>query len=346
MKKRVTMEQIAEAANVSKGLVSRALTDRYGVSNEMRSFIKMKATELGYDFNKIKTKQVRKKKCCILISSRVLTRESYWQPIIRRMEEELSFVGIETHYFVHGEKQFSEDEQKKFREDDSGAYVVISKNMPFLMQELDKKKKPTVVIDPQFHVSTKFMQIKTSNYESSYEAAKYLIENGLKRILYFGSTTFSESFSERYAGVVQCVKDHAAEGASLSDLDIDNSGYAFAAPERLTRLLSSQPVDAVMCCNDLFAVSALKTIREMGMRVPEDISVIGFDNTVESRYVSPGLTTIEVPREKMGEDAAKLIAGAIGSGTADYTSLVLNCKLVRRGSVREKGGQDEEDRKA
>ena len=115
MNKRVTMEQIAEAANVSKGLVSRALTDRYGVSNEMRSFIKMKATELGYDFNKIKTKQVRKKKCCLLISSRVLTRESYWQPIIRRMEEELSFVGIETHYFVHGEKQFSEDEQKKFR---------------------------------------------------------------------------------------------------------------------------------------------------------------------------------------------------------------------------------------
>ena len=190
------MEQIAEAANVSKGLVSRALTDRYGVSNEMRSFIKMKATELGYDFNKIKTKQVRKKKCCLLISSRVLTRESYWQPIIRRMEEELSFMGVEPHYFVHGEKQFSEDEQKKFREDDSCAYVVMSKNLPFLMQELEKKKKPTVVIDPQFHVSTKFMQIKTSNYESSYEAAKYLIDNGLTHILYFGATTFSESFSE------------------------------------------------------------------------------------------------------------------------------------------------------
>lgn len=342
MNKRVTMEQIAEAANVSKGLVSRALTDRYGVSNEMRSFIKMKATELGYDFNKIKTKQVRKKKCCLLISSRVLTRESYWQPIIRRMEESLSFMGVEVHYFVHGEKQFSEDEQKKFREDDSCAYVVMSKNLPFLMQELEKKKKPTVVIDPQFHVSTKFMQIKTSNYESSYEAAKYLIDNGLTHILYFGTTTFSESFSERYAGVVQCVKDFAEEGAKLTELDIDNSDYAFAAPERLAQILKTEKIDAVMCCNDLFAVSALKTIKELGLRVPDDISIIGFDNTVESYLVSPELTTIEVPREKMGEDAANLISKTIETGKADYTSLVLNCKLVRRESVREKGEKDEE----
>ena len=92
----------------------------------------------------------------------------------------------------------------------------------------------------------------------------------------------------------------------------------------------------------MFAVSALKTIKDLGLRVPDDISIIGFDNTVESYLVSPELTTIEVPREKMGEDAANLIIKTIETGKADYTSLVLNCKLVRRESVREKGEKDEE----
>ncbi len=341
MGKKVTMEQIAAAANVSKGLVSRALADHYGVSEEKRSFIKMKATELGYDFGRIKTRAKKRRRCSLLISSRVLTRESYWQPIIRRLEDELSFAGIETNYFVYDENNFGEGDVQRLHGDGADAYVVMHKNFPFLMEELEKKKKPTVVIDPRFHMSSKFLQLKASNYDSSYEAAKYLIRNGLLRLLYFGSTSFSESYSERYQGAKACVDDMKSCGAMLSSLDIDNSDYAFAAPEKLKAILSAGNTDAILCCNDLFAVSALKTVKEMGLRVPEDISIVGFDNTVESSIVSPELTTVDIPREQMGAEAANYLIRTLESGKAQFTSLVLNCVLVKRRSVKEKVREDE-----
>ncbi len=334
MDKKVTMEQIAEAANVSKGLVSRALTDRYGVSSEMRSLIKMKAVELGYDFERIKTKSKKRMSCCLLMSSRVLTRESYWQPIIRSMEEALSFEGIDTDYFIYDETDFSEEDSRRLKSNDAGAYVIMHKNFPFLMRELEKKHKPTVVIDPQFHMAAKFLQIRASNYESSFEAAQYLIENGLRRLVYYGACAFSQSYRERYEGARDCVQEYAQLGATLESVDIDNSDYAFGAPEQLTAVIGDGHVDAVLCCNDLFAISALKTIKELGLNVPEDISLVGFDNTIESSIVSPEITTVDIPREAMGKEAARFVVDTAATGKANYTSLVLNCTLVKRRSVK------------
>ncbi len=337
MAKRVTMEQIASALNVSKGLVSRALTDTYGVSDEMRTLIRMKAVELGYDFNMIKTKKKKKIKIGLLISSRTLTREAYWQPIIRQLETTLLLCGIDMIYFIYDEKSFSESDRQNFRNMMVEGYVVISKNLPFIMEELEAANKPTVIIDPLFPYPSKFLQIKSSNFESAYEEAKYLLDNGLKHLLYFGSTTFSLSYLERYKGVEQCVADHSDDGATFYALDIDNSNYVFAAPERLSAMLREHDISAIVCCSDLFAVSALKTVKEMGLRVPEDISIVGFDNTIESTIVTPELTTVDIPREKMGEEAGKFLIEAIETGKIPYTSLVINCDIVKRQSVKERG---------
>jgi len=334
--KKVTMDDIAKHSGFSKGLVSRTLSGKYGVSEQTREKIFAVATELGYDLENKKYSQSQKKEVTIYITSHVLSKEIYWQSIIASLERRLQRASIHIGYQIFSEDKITSSENKRILESfNTYGRIIIHHNTKELMNLFVQKDIPTVIIDPKYDDDTKYFKIKSSNFESAYEATKYFINRGHKKLVYYGSPEFSYSFRERYEGMKRCCEDHNYLGVEFYEVLFSNENYEFEDNKTLEKVLSDHNITAILCSNDLVAISAYKAIGEIGKKVYKDISVIGFDNIYESKMLSPELTTCNVPRKLMGEETAKYLIDAINRESIKYASISLACEIIERNSVRD-----------
>ena len=103
----------------------------------------------------------------------------------------------------------------------------------------------------------------------------------------------------------------------------------------ITNALTNNPITAIVCANDIIAMNAIKTIYKLNKRVPEDISVIGFDNIRTGEYMDPRLSTFNIPRQEIGEEVAKYVANSIKSHQVALSQIVIRCDYIERDSNKE-----------
>ena len=281
--KKPTLDQIAKECGVTKGLVSRALGGKNNVSDETRDRIVRKATELGYDTTKLKAYKVSSNHVLLISSSRILFKEDFWQPIIASISTTLSRNNLIMEYFVFDEDKIDDDLLKRLKDSSCGAFIVIHVTIKSIMDIVISKNKPTVVVDPKTFYS-EVTQFKFSNYDSAYLAARRLIEQGHRNIAFYGSDSHSTSFRERHEGYMACMESHK-DIAKPYSLIFDNSQKNFADEDMLVNALTKNPITAIVCANDIIAINAMKTINRLNKKVPEDISIIGFDNIKSAFFI-------------------------------------------------------------
>lgn len=333
--KKATLEQIAKECGVTKGLVSRALGGKNNVSDETRERIIRKATELGYDTTKLKAYKVSSNHVLLISSSRILFKEDFWQPIITSISSTLSRYNLIMEYFVFDEDKIDDNLLKKLRETSCGAYIVIHITTKAIMDVVISKKKPTVVVDPKTFYS-EATQFKFSNYDSMYFATERLIQQGHKKIAFYGSDSHSTSFRERHEGFMACMETHKDIAIPYS-LIFDNKERRFANEDLLTSALKNNDISAIICANDIIAINAIKTINRLGKNVPDDYSIIGFDNIKAGELTMPKLSTFNIPRQEIGEEVAKYVANSIKSHQISLSQIVIRCDYIERDSNREIG---------
>lgn len=331
--KKPTLEQIAKECGVTKGLVSRALGGKNNVSDATREKIIRKATELGYDTSKLKVHKVSSNRVLLIGSSRILFREDFWQPIITAISSTLSRSNLIVEYFAFEEDKIDDVLLKKLKDSPCSAFILIHAAPKPIVDVLTSKNKPVVVVDPKtFH--SEATQFKFSNYDSTYLAVQRLIDQGHRNIAFYGSDSHSLSFRERHEGYMACMEHHKKEVTPCS-LIFDNENKLYANEELLTDALNKRPITAIVCANDIIALNAIKTINRLGKRVPEDISVIGFDNIRTGEFMTPKLSTFNIPRQEIGEEVAKYVANSIKSHQIPYSQIVIRCDFIERESNRE-----------
>ena len=328
--KKPTLEQIAKECGVTKGLVSRALGNKNNVSDETREKIIRKATELGYDTNKLKAYKFSSNHVLLVSSTRILFKEDFWQPIISSISSTLSRNNLIVEYFVFDEDKVDDELLKKLKNSSCGAFIVIHVTLKPIMDVLISKNKPTVVVDPKTFYS-ELTQFKFSNYDSAYSAARRLIEQGHKHIAFYGSDSHSTSFRERHEGYMACM-DANKERVVPYSLIFDNSEKNFADEEMLVNALENNPISAIVCANDIIALNAIKTIYRLHKQVPKDISIIGFDNIKAGELTTPALSTFNIPRQEIGEEVAKYVANTIKSHQISLSQIVVRCDFIERDS--------------
>ena len=328
--KKVTLEQIAIACDVTKGLVSRALGGKNNVSDATREKIVRKATELGYDTSKLKVHKVNSNRVLLIGSGRILFKEDFWQPIITSISSTLSHHNLITEYFVFDEDNIDDVLLKKLKESTCSAYIVIHVTPKSIMDVIINKKKPTVVVDPKTFYS-EATQFKFSNYDSIYLAVQRLIAQGHTNIAFYGSDSHSTSFRERHEGFMACMENHK-DMVKPYNIIFDNENKYYSNEEMLVEALNNNPISAIVCANDIIALNAIKTINKLGKQVPNDISVIGFDNIKTGEYVSPKLSTFNIPRQEIGEEVAKYVANSIKSHQIALSQIVIRCDYIERES--------------
>lgn len=176
------------------------------------------------------------------------------------------------------------------------------------------------------------MCVRTDGFQAAYMLGKHLLETGRKRVAYLGFPTARWNH-ERLQGVSSAL---AEAGLSVMQHSVDyptlEGGQAAAAG----LLMSGQRPDAVVCYNDLIAIGLMHEAQQLGMRVPEDLAVAGFDDIPVARFMTPSLTTVHMRSEEQGETAMRCLINAVTTGATD-TDILLEPRLIPRASTARRG---------
>lgn len=202
-----------------------------------------------------------------------------------------------------------------------------------LFLNVQRSGVPVVMVDRYIADAPEISYVTTDNYRGAVMATEHLMENGHRHIVCIQGTPYSTPVKDRVRGFTDTLRGHGVAEAEITvtgdDFSIRN-GYletqlALARPQRPT---------AILALSNLILLGVLKAVNESGLRIPEDISVVSFDDNPMFNYVEPAITCIGQPSDGIGTLAVKLLTQAIG-GTSDAPShLHLPPTLFARRSVR------------
>ena len=306
MAKAVKLADIAERVGVSTVTVSKALSGQKGVSEEVREKIRSIAEELGYQQPSAARKSQNHKNfnIGILISERFLVKyESfYWQmyhAVATRATAEECFTMLEV---IGKAEEESSRMPKLVQERKVDGIIVIGKMMDAYLQHMNTEAGIPVIYLDYYNGREASDSVISNSYYGTYELTYYLYRMGHRKIAYVGTLLAMESITDRYFGYQKALLELGLEqkkGWVLDDRHIETGEI-----DTVNMLQIPKDMPTAFVCNcDLTASFLIKKLKDNGYRVPEDISVVGFDN-----YLYPGLsdiqiTTYEVDLKEMAKKA-------------------------------------------
>jgi len=202
------------------------------------------------------------------------------------------------------------------------------------LEVLNNTKVPLVIIDRDIKGIKKDMVV-INNQKGGYAVTKYLIENNHKKIIFLGGPGYTMTAQNRFKGWKKAMQEANILDANLSfwgDFTIE-SGY-----KMIENILNTpNNIDAVFACNDLIAIGAMEAIDNKGLKIPDDISIIGFDGIYISKFTKPKLSTYQQPIYEIGKIAAELLINRIKKTKKPKTKkLVIDGNLIIRETVARK----------
>ncbi|HVV19339.1 MAG TPA: substrate-binding domain-containing protein, partial [Pseudonocardiaceae bacterium] len=194
---------------------------------------------------------------------------------------------------------------------------------------------PVVAIDPTGRTATNVPSVGATNWTGALTATEHLIGLGHERIAFIGGPSHLQCSHARGDGFRSAMRAAALpELVEVGDFSHEAGQRAMAALLDLAR-----PPTAVFAGNDQQALGACQAIRERGLRIPEDVSVIGFDDLPIARWTNPPLTTIRQPIAEMAAQATRMLLRYLDTGTFDTQRIELSTELVVRASTAPPGGR-------
>jgi LacI family transcriptional regulator len=326
---RVTIAAIAAEAGVSVPTVSRVLNGRIDVAAETRTRVEHLLEKHGYQRRGLGLGSRAN-----LIDLVFNDLDSPWAvEIIRGVEEVAHDAGVgmvvsANHNQVTSERRWWQNVQARASD---GIIVVTSHLQPKLEAEVHRYL-PTVVVDPSGHPSIDVPTIGATNWAGGLSATEHLIELGHRRIGLIAGSPRLQCSRARLDGYRA-----ALEAAGLEfDHDLVYTGdfrheSGFIGAKQFLQL--PQPPTAVFASNDSMAFGVYEAARQHGLRVPSDLSIIGFDDLPEARWSSPPLTTVRQPLAEMGALAARTVLRLVHGESIESLRLEMSTKLVVREST-------------
>lgn len=357
MTKTVTIKDIAQMAGVSSGTVSRVFNNRSNVDEELRQRVLKAASELGYFGLQREHAQMPAqtqtgsgekglKEVGFLLSTTRYSHtdallDSFWAHILHGAEVEAQKSGVKVAYrSMSNLSQNLDTLLSRIYEMRLGGILLVGPERPEVIRLLQEVKVPLVLLDdylPDFAIDA----VVADNLGGAKLIVEHLIHNGHRSIAFIGGQLLPGS---RYVNEVYTIQCRALgyrialEQAGIPlDYDLFESSPTLHAEESYKackRLLErNASFSAIFCANDPIAVGAAQALYEAGLRVPDDISLVGFDDDMAGSMVPP-LTTIGINKEAMGALAIKTLLARMRDPLAPNVLITLPVDLIERVSVR------------
>ncbi len=332
-KRNATIIDVARKANVSIATVSRYLNSTSYVSDEKRRRIAKAIHELGYKPSRF-AKALRKQRLFVIgiIAPNIIG--DYYAKIVNTASMHANMKGYETIISITSNDKELEDRVLDFFITRRVDGVIVCTPTMEILEKLLSLNVPVVAVDWSDPVGDYDIDSVTiSNKKAAYKMVKYLYSMGHKKILIITGRNDIPSSNERLEGVLEFQDRYP-------DLNLDIREGSFSPKngyEIAKEFIESGSIDvtAIFAFNDMMAFGALNALHEKGFKVPDDISVVGFDNSYISKYTIPPLTTMKQPKKEIGITAVNILIERIESTSFKMRrEVVLPHKLIERRSVK------------
>ncbi|OBT24042.1 DNA-binding transcriptional regulator CytR [Vibrio splendidus] len=327
-----TMKDVAQLAGVSTATVSRALMNPEKVSVSTRKRVETAVLEAGYSPNTL-ARNLRRNESKTIITIVPDICDPYFAEIIRGIED----AAVENDYLV----LLGDSGQQKKRESSfvnlvftkqADGMLLLGTDHPFDVSKPEQKNLPPMVMACEFAPELELPTVHIDNLTSAFEAVNYLAQLGHKRIAQISGPTTATLCKFRQQGYQQALR---RAGVSMNPAYSTVGDFTFEAGAQAVRQLLALPEQptAIFCHNDAMAIGAIQEVKKLGLRVPQDLSIVGFDDIQFAQYCDPPLTTISQPRYEIGRQAMLMMLDLLKGNDVQAGSRLLEAKLVVRGST-------------
>ena len=329
----VRIKDVAKRAEVSTATVSRVINEQY-VSPDLKKRVVEAIDELGYrpDYY---ARGLRTNRTFTIGMVLPDISNPHFPLIFRGAEDELRKhnVNLLMANSDGNSKYELEAIRMLFSKHIDGLLFISSGHNSDIEREIVGSNVPTVFVGRKW--AGKFSSVTTDNNQAMKAMLDYLFSNGHRNFLYLGGPENISSASERTRATTNFIESKSGVDAIFSHGSFTyESGY-----ERTLTMLSGERgrFDAIVCANDLIAYGAIDACKQMGIRIPDDVSVTGFDDSFTAEHFSPSLTTVALPTFEMGRRAAEILSQFIDNSRTRKVEIVLSGSVVIRNSTRKRG---------
>ena len=338
---KITMKDIAKRLNVSINAVSIALNDKPGVSDEMRLQILRTADEMGYINQKKQYLSIfSKSNICVLMQSYYANTGHFYSIVLCSIVEQAKNFGYFSILNYFEDNDFHMPECIVDRK--VAGVLVVGKISDSHLKALKKVGIPVVLVDFT-SLGDPCDCVLTHNRQGGYMLTDYVVLKGYKTIGFFGDLDYSFSFQDRFMGYKQALIQNQIVSSEEVDSYIEEHSFlhniekyilANEITEILKILKSKKLPEVLICANDSNAFAVISALKDMGLKIPEDIGVTGFDDTPLCEKANPQITTVQVQKELMGQVAVSNLMDRIHRKENTPMTQLLSVKIVERASLK------------
>lgn len=330
---RPTIIDVAREADVSYTTVSRVINGKGYVRAATRERVLQAMTRTGYTVNR----QAR-----VLAGGRhqvigLLVPEldtSYVGEILRGIDEEIAAAGYDlmlytTHRRRTRESIFVNSITTGMTD---GLLMILPVDPAAYVTSIRRRDFPFVLIDHE-GLDNEGPSIGATNREGAHQAMRYLIELGHRRIGFITGNMEMDCALERLAGYREALAEHGIPGDET--LVAEGNFHRPLAFQRTRDLLGlADPPTAIFASNDVSAFGVMDAVRDIGLRIPDDVSVVGFDDIPDAQTSNPALTTVRQPMREMGARATRMLLERIAGEDLEPPRIELPTELIVRDTCR------------
>ncbi len=333
---RPTLEEVALRAGVGRGTASRVINGSPKVSERARAAVLRAIDELGYVPNRVAQMLASKRTNTVaLVVSEKEDRvfgEPYFAGIIRGISSGLTGTGFQLLLaLAQSEAEHERLEQYLTGQHVDGILLISLHGNDPLPQRLEESGVPTVLggkpvgLDPVSYVDA-------DNCGGALQAVAHLVGIGRRRIATITGPQDMKVGVDRLSGYHEALR--AASLGDAPELVVQGDFSETSGIAAMRTLLARSPdLDAVFAASDPMALGAMQVLREHGRRIPDDVAVVGFDDSASARHADPPLTTVHQPLETMGREMTRLLLARVSGEPLDNPVVILDTHLVIRESA-------------
>ena len=331
----VSMRDVAARAGVSPRTVSNVVSGYVHVSDDTRRRVQSAIEELRYRPN-VSAQSLRQGRTGIIALAVPEIAAPYFAELADLVQQAASSRGVTLLVEQTGASRERENLVLEGYHSNLIDGLVLS---PMALTALDLQARapeiPTVLLGERIGAAGGLLHVTMDNVAAAREATTHLLSLGRRRIAAVGADLSVDNLGpalRRLAGYRDAL---AQAGLSVAaELEVTTDGWShrsgYAAVDAL--LTSGTPVDAMFCCNDVLAMSAIRAVQAHGLRVPEDIAVVGWDDIAEAAYVTPALTTVRPDKAAIAQTAVDRLLALVAGGEPVGGQVTCGYELVVRES--------------
>jgi len=327
--KYITLRNVAEKAGISVNTASRAINNKPDINEETKKRVLQIAKELGYIRNAAAV-ALRTKKTGTIGVVIEDNRNPFYAEVLNGME----VAAREKNYHI-----ILTNTQRDYNKEEEAINLLLAKRVDGLLitpvqgrdddiKNLIEANIPFVVVGRDFE-NIELDAVYNNEVKGGFLATEYLIKKGHKRIALIDGFLYKSPAKGRLEGYKKALKEY---GIPWDDSLISVGDISMEDGHKRTKQMLEKNLKftAIFANNDMMAFGAMQAIKEKGLRIPEDIGLVGYDDIPFSSLISPALTTISLKKKKLGIESVKLLLSRINGNRKKAKKIMLDVELIRR----------------